>query len=342
MKETVAPGTALCGIDNLPDEVLIEIFSYLWPFDLTWCSHTCSRWRAILREEKSLWRRWRCWAYDGIGREVLAMAGAVPQLETLYLLYSGTFGIHVAWPEATVFYHYGNTAARWEPYFRCFDTECLVIDHSMQKNIFFYLSWVDHLTLRRIFIVEQSYFCNPSDRTCESAGPVCEADSEDGSVLRVREAYRVRVREAHRDLLSGNGRRRGSASEVPVPTSGADATVCPVLEEVNVFSKYIRDEHLERLCSLGPVRALYVRCQRLHSLTFVRGCSATLEELEVSDCRRLLEDAFADLRYLERLRVLRLSDCHVEAQTVGSCVAGLPHLESCTINGCEVLQDLSS
>ncbi|XP_049843159.1 uncharacterized protein LOC126294975 [Schistocerca gregaria] len=334
-RQTVTPGTALCGIDNLPDEVLIEIFSYLRLCDLTWCSHTCSRWRAILREEKSLWRRWQCATYDvGNAREVLATAGAVPQLETLYLLYSGSFGIHVAWPEATVFHHYGDAPLTWEPYFRCFDTDCLVIDHSMQKNIFFYLSWVDRLTLRRIFVVEQSYFCNPSDRTCESAGPVREAGSVDGPIRRVRDA--------HRDLFSGKGRRRGSALEVSAATSGVDAAVCPALEEVNVFSKYIWDEHLERLCSLGPVRALHVRCQRLRSLTFVRGCSATLEELEVSDCRRLLEDAFADLRYLERLRVLRLSDCHVEAQTVCSCVAGLPHLESCTINGCEVIWDLSS
>lgn len=324
---TVSREIAARGIDSLPDEILIEIFSYLRLCDLTWCSHTCRRWRALLREERSLWRRRQCVAYDaGDLCDVLATAGAVPQLETLYLLYSLSFGISVAWPEATVFHHYGDAPLTWEPYFRCFDTECLVIDHSMQKNIFFYLSWVDRFTLRRIFVVEQSYFCRPS----ESSGPAGGAAAAGGPLLRVREA--------HRDIFSGRRRSRGSGADL-AGDPGTDGAVCPALEEVNVYSKYIWDEHLERLCGLGPVRSLHVRCQRLHSLTFVRRCRSTLEELDVSDCRRLLVDAFADLRCLRALRTLRLGDCRVEASAVADCVAGLPHLESCVINGREVLRD---
>ncbi|XP_046983565.1 uncharacterized protein LOC124553707 [Schistocerca americana] len=130
-----APGTKRAArIYDLPDEILLEIFSYLSPDDMARSTQVCVKWHGILKQEEQLWRR-KVWSSNSVDamQEFLAAGSGIPRLRTLRLLYDSEYRIRVAWPEVTLHLCVA-TPFLLEPYLRSFDTESLVVsgepDHS--------------------------------------------------------------------------------------------------------------------------------------------------------------------------------------------------------------------
>ncbi|XP_046983561.1 F-box/LRR-repeat protein 15-like isoform X1 [Schistocerca americana] len=117
--------------------------------------------------------------------------------------------------------------------------------------------------------------------------------------------------------------------------------LCPNLRELSVYVDSMSADCLEGSEGVGRLRTLEIRCPRLKELSFLRHCSAALEELELKGCSDLPSAAYAELRHLGNLQRLRLRDCCVLGDDLEAAVTGLRSLASLQLVDCVFVSDLS-
>ncbi|XP_049944968.1 uncharacterized protein LOC126426908 [Schistocerca serialis cubense] len=335
-------------INDLPDEVLLEIFSYLPLDDMARSAHVCTKWHILLKREEQLWRR-KEWSSGSVGatRRLLAFSGGFPRLRCLRLLYDSEYGIRIAWPEVTVHLYVG-TPYRWEPYFRSFDTESLVVSELVAENISSYIECVDTRTLRRICVAEQHLeYRQPRRGSYFTFVPTSPHYSSPLRSYGHAEMVHSSERCYRHDEFGPDGEPvsgRSSVSDASETEGEADSEVCadgcvacPALEVLNVHCKRLSQQRLSELCALGPLRVLRIESRGLRDLWLLRGLGPRLEELVVADCAALDVEDFSELHRLVRLRTLRLGKCRLGESVLRDLTADLPHLSTLSLNGRELL-----
>ncbi|XP_049797343.1 uncharacterized protein LOC126213540 [Schistocerca nitens] len=117
--------------------------------------------------------------------------------------------------------------------------------------------------------------------------------------------------------------------------------LCPFLTELSLDVESLSANYLNTLEGLGRLEVLRIHCRSLNDLTFLRHCSDKLEELELESCDDLPSAAYAELRHLGKLQMLRLCDCRVGGADMEVAAAGLRSLEKLQLDRCGMLSDLS-
>lgn len=321
--------------DDLPDEILLEIFSYLPLEDLARSALVCERWHALSKGLKELWRRkeWRSGNVVATQRFMEYGAG-IPQLRSLRLLYDDEYAIRVSWPTATVHLYLG-TPHRWEPYFRHFDTESLVVSSLLVEQISGYVQCTNMRTLRRICVSDQDYGFISS-----RIGPYFNfVPTGPHYMCPVRRHKCPELKHSEERCYPLGDPGEGGESEGAEGGAGGDAP-CPALEVLNVHSQRVSDQRLAELCALGPLRTVRIESRGVRDLLALRGVYGHLRELSVSDCGGMAPWDFYELRGMLKLRTLRLGRCRLDEAELRRLTAGLPDLRSLTVNGHELLGEV--